>query len=307
MGYLYLFCVALMFSFGGTCVKLISPYFGPGYITFFRFAVGVLCLLLLKLALRQHFRKDFGRTLRMFGGWILFGAVTKWLAYLAENYALSHGPSYGNIVTQPAQTIFLTLASVFLFKEKLSPRKVLCILLCMSGVLCISWNGRSLSAFFQENILLTVLFLLSGMCAGCHVLSQKMIADRMDIIDSNLSIFAVSAVLAALPLIPSVTGGDLAGLRPNLACLLAILAFGAITGLGFYLNAKAIPLVPFYMIPIIQSTMAILAIIWGVLFFHEKITLYIVGGTAMFLVGLVGLQMRDVRIRSLVLWKNGQN
>lgn len=292
MGYLYLFCVALMFSFGGTCVKLISPYFGPGYITFFRFAVGVLCLLLLKLALRQHFRQNFRQSLKLMGGWILFGAIAKWLAYLTENYALSHGPSYGNIVTQPAQTIFLTLASVLLFKEKLSPRKVVCIILCMCGVLCISWNGRSLDAFFQENVLLTGLFILSGMCAGCHVLSQKMIADNMDIIDSNLSIFAVSAVLAALPLIPSAAGGDLAGLRPNLPCILAILAFGSITGIGFYLNAKAIPLVPFYMVPIIQSTMAIFAILWGVLFFHEKITLYIVGGTGMFLVGLIGLQMK---------------
>lgn len=295
MGYLYLFCVALMFSFGGTCVKLISPYFGPGYITFFRFAVGVLCLLLLKAALRQHFRKDMFSALKVLGGWILFGAAAKWLAYLTENYALSHGPSYGNIVTQPAQTIFLTLASVILFKEKLPFKKVLCILLCMSGVLCISWNGRSLGDFFQENVLLTGLFVLSGMCAGCHVLSQKMIADRMDIIDSNLAIFAVSAVLAAMPLIPSAAGGALTGLRPDLACILAILAFGSITGIGFYLNAKAIPLVPFYMVPIIQSTMAIFAILWGVLFFHEKITLYIVGGTVMFMVGLIGLQMKTAR------------
>lgn len=293
MGYVYLFCVALMFSFGGTCVKLISPYFGPGYITFFRFAVGVLCLLLLKLALRQPFRRDWRITLKLLGGWILFGAFAKWLAYLTENYALSHGPSYGNIVTQPAQTIFLTLASVFLFKEKLPFRKVVCIFLCMSGVLCISWNGRSLGAFFHENILLTALFLLSGMCAGCHVLSQKMIADRMDIIDSNLSIFTVSAVLSALPLVPSAAGGALAGLRPDLPCILAILAFGAITGIGFYLNAKAIPLVPFYMVPIIQSMMAIFAILWGVLFFHETITIYIAGGTAMFMVGLIGLQMKN--------------
>ena len=117
----------------------------------------------------------------------------------------------------------------------------------------------------------------------------------MDIIDSNLSIFAVSAVLAALPLAPSVAGGALAGLRPDLPCILAILAFGSITGIGFYLNAKAIPLVPFYMVPIIQSTMAIFAILWGVLFFHEKITLYIIGGTAMFMAGLVGLQMKPAR------------
>ncbi len=292
MGYLYLLCVAIMFSFGGTCVRLISPHFGPAYITFFRFAVGVCFLLLLKAVKRQSWQKNFFSAVRLASGWILFGAAAKWVAYLTENYALSHGPSYGNIVTQPAQTVFLTLSSVLLFKEKLPPRKLLCILLCMAGVLCISWNGRPLYVFFQENVLLTGLFILSGFCAGCHVLSQKMIADQMDIIDSNLSIFAVSAALSALPLIPDAAGGGLIGVRPDLGCVAGILVFGFITGIGFYLNARAILLVPFYMVPIIQSTMAIFAILWGVLFFHEKISIYIIGGTVMFITGLIGLQLK---------------
>lgn len=295
MGYLYLFIVAMMFSFGGTCVRLIKPYFSAGYITFFRFAVGIAFLLLLK-AVRHLTGGRKAKTapirLRPLIVWILIGAVAKWLAYLTENYALSHGPSYGNIVTQPAQTIFLTLTSVLFLKEKLPMRKVGCILLCIAGVLCISWNGRSMSEFFHENLLLTVLFVMSGMCGGCHVLSQKMIGNAMDIVDSNLAIFSVSAVLASLPLIPGVAGGELAGVRPDLACLLGITLFGFITGIGFYLNAKAIPLVPFYMVPVIQSTMVIFAILWGVLFFHETITFYIIGGTAMFVAGLIGLQLK---------------
>ena len=295
MGYLYLLCVALLFSFGGTCVKLISPYFGPAYITFFRFAVGVLFLLLLKAVRRQRFCQDFFPAARLVIGWILFGAIAKWVAYLTENYALSHGPSYGNIVTQPAQTVFLTLSSVILFKEKLPFRKLFCILLCVTGVLCISWNGRSLESFFQENVLLTGLFIFSGFCAGCHVLSQKMIADRMEIIDSNLAIFAVSALLAFPPLLPGIAGGELAGIRPDIGCFAGILMFGFITGIGFYLNARAIQMVPFYMVPVIQSTMAIFAILWGVLFFHERISAYIIGGTATYIIGLIGLQLKSRR------------
>ena len=67
--------------------------------------------------------------------------------------------------------------------------------------------------------------------------------------------------------------------------------FGFITGIGFYLNARAILLVPFYMVPILQSTMVIFAILWGVLFFHEKISIYIVAGTMTFMAGLIGLQL----------------
>lgn len=293
MGYLYLLCVALMFSFGGTCVKLISPYFPPAYITFFRFSVGVCFLLLLKAVKRQPFRKDFFSAARLVVGWILLGAVAKWVAYLTENYALSRGPSYGNIITQPVQMVFLTLSSVILFREKLPLRKLFCIFLCTAGVLCISWNGRPLEVFFQENIFLTGLFILSGLCAGCHVLAQKMIADRMDIIDSNLSIFALSALLAMVPLIPGAAGGELSGIRPDFGCIAGILMFGFITGIGFYLNARAILLVPFYMVPVIQSTMAIFAILWGVLFFHEKISIYIAGGTVLFILGIIGLQMKQ--------------
>ena len=296
MGYIYLLCIAIMFSFGGTCVRLISPYFSAQYITFFRFAVGIGFLLLLKLVKRQRFPKNFRQLLKAAWFWILLGAAAKWLAYLTENYALSHGPSYGNIITMPMQTICATLSSVFLFKDKLTLRKIFCIILCMTGVLCISWNGRPLDVFFHENFPLTMLFIFSGICAGVHVLSQKMIADKLDPIDSNLSIFVLSAIFSFLPLIPGLSQGELVGVRPDIMCFIGILLFGFITGFGFYLNAKAIPMVPFYMVPIIQSTMAIWAILWGVLFFHEGISVYIVCGTLMFMVGLVGMQWKGKKV-----------
>lgn len=291
MGYVYLLCVAMMFSFGGTCVKLISPYFSAEYITLFRFVIGVMWLLILKKIKGQKSQADWKVIWKELGGWIVFGAAAKWMAYLTENYALSHGPSYGNIVVQPMQTIFLTLMSVVMFKEKITKKQMVCIGLCMAGVFLISWNGRSMEEFIGENFLLLGLFLISGICAGSHVLTQKMVADKMDIIDSNLVIFAISAGFAIFPVLPSLTNKAMTGVRADIPCVAAILVFGFITGMGFYLNAKAIPLVPFYMVPIIQSTMVIFSIMWGVLFFHEKISGYIVGGTVTFLVGLLGLQL----------------
>ena len=52
-GYFYLFLVAMLFSFGGTCVKLMKPVMSPEYITFSRFAVGIFFLLCLKLIQRK--------------------------------------------------------------------------------------------------------------------------------------------------------------------------------------------------------------------------------------------------------------
>lgn len=291
MGYVYLLFVAFMFSFVGTCVKTVSPHFSPEFVTFFRFSIGVLFLLLLKLIKNRKIHFDFF-CLKAVLPWVIFGGVVKWLAYLMENIALAQGASYSNIVLQPAQTITITVVSIVLFKEKFTLRKLICILMCMTGVLCISWNGRPL-ADFVANIALSGLYVIAGVFAGSHVLSQKMIGDKMDIIDSNLAIFVISGLISAVPLVPQIASGCLTGLQIGPLVVVSIIAIGFFTGIGFYLNAKAIPLVPFYMVPILQSTMVFFALIWGMLFFDEKITVYVVCGTVLFVAGLIGLNLSN--------------
>lgn len=291
MGILYLLIVAVMFSFGGTYAKLIAPFFSAEYITFFRFIFGVFFLLLLKAVKRQRFRADFWQTARRYGGWLVFGGAMKVLAYLTENYGLIHGVSYGNILTQPAQILFLTAMSVFVLKEKLTWQKAVFIIPVLAGVFLVSWNGRPLEEFLHGNLLLTLLFVVSGMFAGCHVFAQKKVADHMDILDSNLVMFLFASVFSFFPTIPPTAGGALAGISPDWGCVLGILLFGVNTGIGFYINAKAIPMVPFYMVSIIQSTMVIFSILWGVLFFHEPVSVYIVVGSVTFIAGVVGMQL----------------
>lgn len=291
MGILYLLIVAVMFSFGGTWAKLIGPFFDAGYITFFRFFFGVFFLLLLKMVKRQRFQADYWQQIKKLFPWLVFGGVSKVLAYLTENYGLLHGVSYGAIMTQPAQTVFLTAISAFVLKEKITWKKAVFILPCILGVMLVSWNGRSLDDYLSGNLLVSLLFLVSGVFAGCHVFAQKKVAGKMDILDSNLTMFLISTVIAFLPILPPTLQGQVAGVRPDWGCILAMLMFGVNTGIGFYLNAMAIPLVPFYMVPIIQSTMAIFSIIWGMIFFHEPISVYVVVGTLTFIGGIVGLQV----------------
>ena len=297
MGYLYLFIVALMFSFGGTWVRLIRPYFDSTFITFFRFVIGVLWLLLLKTMIQRSIRVDRKACTRYVLLWAFIGGAAKWLAYLCENYGLSHGASYGNIVLQPAQMVFVTFASVLLFREKLTLRKWGGISLCLCGVVLISWNGRSLSAFLGSNALLTGLYLIAGAMAGLHIISQKMTADRINMLDGNLLTFLISAALALIPVFPRMPEAIPVshGLGSDLLLILALIMFGCNTGLGFYLNARAIKLVPLYIVPIIQSSMVFFSILWGILFFHETITGYTIGGTMLFVVGIVIVQFRSRR------------
>ena len=90
MGYVYLLLVALMFSLGGTSVRMIRPFFAPSMITLMRFVVGVFWLLLLKLIRRKRLRPDFSQAFQKHWKWLVFGAVTKLAAYTMENIGLSH-------------------------------------------------------------------------------------------------------------------------------------------------------------------------------------------------------------------------
>ncbi len=285
MGYFYLILVAAMFSFGGTCVKLIRPYFEPSMITFMRFAVGVLWLLALKLVRRKHVRPDFRESFRKNWKWLLFGAASKMISYTMENTALSIGVSYGNILTQPAQMIMMTILGALVLKEAMNGWKWAGVLFCVGGVFLISWNGLDLNSFLGENLPLTLLYVFAGFFAGLFVFAQKKVADDFDILDSNLTMFLMASVLAFL--VPAFQGSVLPASAPDVKCVLAIAYFGFVTGIGFYLNAKAIPLVSFQMVALLQSTMVFFALAWGFLFFHEPVTGWIIAGTIMFVAGIV--------------------
>ncbi len=290
MGYLYLLLVAFLFSFSGTCAKIIGPYFSSEYISFFRFVFGVFFLLLLKFITKHHFANDFKAQFKKVGIWLFFGAAGKEISYLAENYGLTHGVSYGNILAQPVQLLFIVFVSVVVFKEKLTKRKALFIIPCVLGTLLVSWNGGALSDYLSGDAALLLLYVVSGIGAACHIIAQKKVADSMDIIDSNLTLFMMAACLAFFPIIKPTMNGALIGVKPSLMCILAMLLFGFNTGIGFYFNAKAIPLVPFYMVPIIQSFMVFFSLTWGILFFHEHITVYVIAGALMFVTGIIGIQ-----------------
>ena len=296
MGYLYLGLVALLFSFGGTCVKLIQPYFTPSMITFLRFLVGVFWLLGLKLALRQRFRGVFAAALKSKWGWLLFGAAVKYLAYITENTALSAGVSYGNILTRPVQIILHTVLGVFVLREKMNAAKWAGIALCVTGILLITWNGTPPDQLLGDNILLTLLYVASGIFAGLFVFAQKKTADGIDVLDSNLIMFSMAAVMSFG--VPLGQGEVLPPSVPNVSCAAAILLFGFITGIGFYLNAKAIPLVSFQMVALLQSTTVFFSLAWGILFFGEAVSGWIIAGTLLFVAGIVSMQMKTAKTRS---------
>ncbi|MFS0724563.1 DMT family transporter [Paenibacillus sp. 1P07SE] len=282
MGYVFLLLATLAWSFVGLLVKSASTMVDASMITFARFSLGIFFLglfLLLKdgrIQLRSHLK------------WIWLGAAGKSINYIFENIAISMGYAYGNILIPPIQTVVLLLVSPLLFKEHVSGKGWIAAACCMAGVLAISWNGQPLDDLLGGSGWITLLFACSAVGSALHVLSQKQLVQAMDNGSMNFSVFFWCSVLTALPL-PMQSEGFIGPM--SVWAWLALAALGLITGLSFVWFSEAVRRVPFPMIIIVSNSMVLFTILWSFLFLGEPITVYIIGGTVMFFLGLLLLNL----------------
>lgn len=276
---LYLIIATLSWSLVGVLVKTAAFQFDSYTITFARFFIGVLALAALAVASRKTLRpKTVNR-------WIWIGAGGKSVNYLFENVGVSIGFAYGNILVQPTQTIVLLLIGVLLFKERLTWKSTVSAAIVLTGVVLISWNGRPLVDLFGEQGWISILFIISGIGAGLHLLAQKMLLEAMDDISMNYSMFLWASLITAMPLSfgaqwsPAFVPGAWA----------AIFALGLITAFSFILSSKAMRTVPFSVAVIVSNLAVLFTILWSAIFYREPITGLIVTGAVVVVIGMTML------------------
>ncbi|MBB6731582.1 DMT family transporter [Cohnella zeiphila] len=282
MSYLLLLLATLGWSFVGVLVQTAGTMTDSAVISFCRFFFGVLFLGI------YLFLRDGKVQLRFGLKWIWIGAMGKAINYIFENLALNMGYSYGNILVQPVQTVVLLIAAGLLFKEKISRRGWVAAAFCVAGVIVVGWNGTPLDELAKGSGLTTLLFTLAGIGAAVHVLSQRMLLKTMDNGNMNLSVFLVSTVLVALPV--PVQSHGITGPVTAWACA-ALVLLGVITGLSFFWFAEAIKRVPFAIVAIVGNCSVLFSILWAYLFFRDPITVYVIGGTLIFVIGLLVLNV----------------
>ena len=277
MQYLYILAATIMFSFVGTLVKIATPMAPASAVTFSRFFFGSLFLLLICLVTRRKPRFLYRNK------WIWIAVAAKCVNYFCENIALHHGVSFGNIIVYPVQAISLCFFSALLFKEKIGPRKLIATVLCVLGILIISWNGNTPDAFVGDALPLTLLFVLAAVGSAGFVLCQKMLIQSVPSVEMNLSVFSAGALIAAVPM-----GFEWSGFGEfSLPSLLALIGLGVITGGAFLLVSKSLEKLTLVVAGMIQNSSALFALLWATLFFREPVTSYVLTGTAVFLAGLL--------------------
>ena len=288
MGYFYLILQALIFSFGGLMIKSVGTMFSPFLTSCLRFTIGIAMLFLIQRIRTGRIR------LTLTDRVILIGGVCKALHYLAENFGVMRGFSYGGVLVWPVQTIVVFLVSTLVYREKTGLRTLAGTILCVAGVITISWNGASLSVFLGSGWITMAALVLAGIGAAGFSISQKARIREMDIVEMNASMFTfgwLTTLLVLIPTVPHATGAV------NISGTISMLLLGIITCVGFLLQAAGIRTVPLLIATIIQSSSTVLTILWGVLIYHDPISRYVVLGTVFFMTGIVLVNLSAMKSR----------
>ena len=114
----------------------------------------------------------------------------------------------------------------------------------------------------------------------------------MDTVELNNSMFLIGGLCAGgvLPLTGAAVTGPI-----RLPAAAAMLVLGAITGVGFLLQAEGFKTVPIFVATLVQSSTVLLSLLWAALLYHERITGWIIAGAALFLVGILIVNMKPRR------------
>ena len=288
MGYFYLILQALIFSFGGLMIKSAGTMFSPFLTSCLRFTIGIAMLFLIQRIRTGRIR------LTLTDRVILIGGVCKALHYLAENFGVMRGFSYGGVLVWPVQTVVVFFVSTLVYKERTGLGTLAGTILCVAGVITISWNGASLSVFLGNSGIIMAAFVLAGIGAAGFSISQKARIREMDIVEMNASMFTfgwLTTLLVLIPTVPHATGAV------NISGTISMLLLGIITCVGFLLQAAGIRTVPLLIATIIQSSSTVLTILWGVLIYHDPISRYVVLGTVFFMTGIVLVNLSAMKSR----------
>ncbi len=277
MHYVFLVAAPLMWSFVGILVKIASTTFSSSVVSLSRFLFGTLFLGILLLVRDGRIRINWRSP------WIWMGALAKSMNYITENIALRMGEASGNMVVPPLQAIFIAMMATLFFREKMTPTKGIAVVLCMSGSMLISLRGQPLAIFFMTGLVPLLLFVLSAIGSGIHVISQKKLMAHMESANMNFSVFLLSTLVTLVP-VPfnmEVTGPVTAG------PVLALVGLGFITGISFMMYAIALKKVSLLPATLVGNSAVLFILLWAGLLYGETINSPMILGALVMVVGLV--------------------
>jgi drug/metabolite transporter (DMT)-like permease len=272
----------LSISFSAVFVRLAAV--SPVTATFFRAAYAAPILVLVWLALRGSDRRGpRERWLAVVSGLILAVDLALW----HESIALV-GAGLGTVIAN-VQVVFVAIAAWLLFGERPSAGRLALIGVVLFGVALTSGLARA-DAYGASPVAGALVGLLAGLAYAVFILVYRE-ANRSagprsgPLMDSTLGMVAGALGCALFDSRFTLTPSRTANLW------LVLLAIGSQV-IGWLLIGRALPELPALETSVLLLGQPVFAVIWGVLFFDERLSALQWAGSAIVLAGVATLSIR---------------
>ncbi|UCE98201.1 MAG: DMT family transporter [Dehalococcoidia bacterium] len=225
---------------------------------------------------RSIYQKVSGRDLLL----VLVSAVLLAVHFGLWITSLEYTSIASSVVLATSHPIFVAILSYFLWKERLSKKVILGIILALVGVTVINWGGFILSSTaFIGNMLA----LLSAIAIGIHLIIGRQLKERVRLMQYLTTVYGGSALILAIAVL--ISGYSLIGYSANTYLMLILLALiPQVVGHSMLNQAVRLMSVTIVATAIVGEPIG--AIIWGYLILGEGITAIEIVGSLLTLGGI---------------------
>jgi len=269
----------LSISFSAVFVRLASV--SPVTASFFRAAYAIPVLAVIWLVQRHDDHRPRGdRVIAVVAGAVLGFELAVW----HESIALI-GVGLATVLAN-VQVVFVAIAARILYRETLTPRRIVIIVAVLSGVVLTSGFARH-DAYGSSPVLGVLLGVFSGACYSIFLLMFRRANRTLAPTSGPLLDATIGSALGALVSSPFDARFALAPHWPAHFWLLALAIVSQV--IGWLLIATALPRLPATETSIVLLAQPVFALIWGLLFFAERLSAVQWAGAAMVMAGVASI------------------
>ena len=268
----------------GIFVKMIP--FNSGVVAFDRSLVGILFLIIVKLLMRKKYdikaMKDNFLELCINGAllglnWILLFESYNYTSVATSTICYNLGP------------MIVVLVSPFIFKERLTVVKVLCVMTALLGIVCVSGVFEQ-TGVSSSDIIGVLLGLAAAVVYAITVVINKRL-DKIDPLDKAITQFASSTVVMFIYCLFTTKAGELV-FTMNTVILLIIV--GVVhTGVTYTLYFASLPNVTSQNVAIFAYIDPVIAVVLSALVLKENLTVSTVIGAVLVIASAIFSELYD--------------
>ncbi|NMB12420.1 MAG: EamA family transporter [Firmicutes bacterium] len=294
-GYLWLFFTVTIFSTYEVVGRLFAEDIHPLWVNAIRFSIGG--LVLLPLALKNIREQELSLHARDFLALFGLGFLNAGVCMSLMQYSLRYTEASTAAVLISSNPLFVSLLSIFIFKEPLTKEKIAALLLGIAGMILVAGGIQA------ESNLGPILATAASVVWAIYTVAGKRLSQRYgSLVSNSLSFLLGGGFLAILSLALHL---PLTGIQGNNLLLLVYLGV-VVTGIGYYAFFTGLLYLDTTIGAAVFFFKPVLATLFAFLLLGEPITTNKIAGTMVILaaMGLVMPPMKKAARRLLGITSN---